>query len=94
MGLSSEQFARAARAEESQLRVLRLQRMSEREVRALLAGDPAEAAIWVQCAAEFGLAAAQVRFGRMLLEGQGIQRDATLALRWFVRAASNGIRKQ
>ena len=66
--------------------MLRLQRMKEREIRALLC-DPATAAPWVKCAAEFGLAAAQLRYGRMLLEGQGTAKDSALALRWFVRAA-------
>jgi Sel1 repeat len=87
MGLSPQQLARAQAAQERALRMLRLARMNDRELRALLGGDAASAAPWVQCAAEFGLPAAQVRLGRMLLEGLGVVRDSALALRWFARAA-------
>jgi uncharacterized protein len=74
MSLSNEQFARAAAAEASQLRVQQLQRMNHRELQLLLGGDPAEIVPWL-------------RFGRMLLAGQGVERDAALALTWFNRAA-------
>jgi uncharacterized protein len=87
MGLSPQELARAEAAQEKELQMLRLVRMKDRELRALLGGDPAVAAPWVRCAAEFGLPAAQVRLGRMLLEGQGLERDDPQALRWFVRAA-------
>jgi uncharacterized protein len=87
MSLSAEQFARAADAEASQLRALRLQSMSHRELHSLLCGDPVEAARWVRSAAVYGIPAAQLRFGRMLLEGRGVARDPDLALHWFARAA-------
>ena len=46
----------------------------------LLTGDPAEAAVWVRSAAEYGVPAAQLRLGRMLLEGNGVERDERAAL--------------
>jgi uncharacterized protein len=88
--MTRAEFARAAAREASELRVRRLTRMSDRELRALLVGDPAEAAVWVRSAAEYGMAAAQLRLGRMLLEGTGVQRDEAQALSWFVRAAERG----
>ncbi len=90
MGLTAEQFARAAALETQQLRVTRMFTMNDRDLRALLTGDPAEAAEWVSSAAEHGIPAAQVRLGRMLLEGQGLERNAEAAYAWFSRAASQG----
>jgi hypothetical protein len=90
MSLTLEQFERAAELEAHQLRLQRLQRMSYRELQSLLAGDPAEAAVWVRSAAEYGVPAAQIRLGRMLLEGNGVERDERMALMWFVRAADRG----
>lgn len=55
----------------------------------LLASDPQRAAPWVRAAAECGLVEAQVRYGRLLLEGRGVRRDACAALAWFRRAAAN-----
>ncbi len=74
--------------ESSQERLARLTRMSFGALHALLAGDPVEAAGWVRCAAECGLAAAQLRLGRMLLDGSGVQRDEAAAFAWFARAAA------
>jgi uncharacterized protein len=88
--LTEAQFQQAAARQESLERVQQLQRMSPRELRALLSGDPATAALWVRSAAEQGLAAAQLRLGRMLLAGRGVARDAALALAWFRRAAAQG----
>ena len=79
MALTPEQFARAAAFEAHQERLARLQRMSYRELQVLLTGDPEEAAVWVHSAAEYGVPAAQLRLGRMLLEGHG---GATSALPW------------
>ncbi len=90
MRLTAAQFARAAALEASQLRLRRMLRMSHRELRDLLAGDPAEAAEWVSSAAEHGIPAAQLRLGRMLLEGRGVPRDEKAALEWFARAARRG----
>ncbi len=90
MALTSEQFERAATLEAHQQRLVQLQRMSYRELQLLLTGDPAEAALWVRSAAEYGVPAAQLRLGRMLLEGNGVDRDEAAALNWFLRAADRG----
>jgi TPR repeat protein len=90
MTLTPEQFERAAAFEAHQQRLVQLQRMSYRELQRLLTGDPAEAALWVRSAAEYGVPAAQLRLGRMLLEGNGVERDERAALNWFERAAARG----
>jgi|SRR5580698_1233682 TPR repeat protein len=90
MALSREQLARAAAAEERQLRMAQLQRFSYRELQQLLSGDPVEAAAWIRSAADYGLVAAQLRLGRMLLAGNGVPQDAAAALCWFRRAAARG----
>lgn len=90
MALTREQFDQASAAEERQLRMAHLQRLSYRELQQLLGGDPVQAATWIRSAAECGLAAAQVRLARMLLEGTGVPRDARAALGWFERAAAQG----
>ena len=90
MALTPEQFARAAAFEGHQERLIRLQRMSYRELQVLLTGDPAEAALWVRSAAEYGVPAAQLRYGRMLLEGNGVDRDERAAFLWFTRAGDRG----
>ena len=90
MGLTPAQFARAAALEVDELRMRRLVRMSYGELHTLLSGDPAEAAEWVGSAAQCGVPAAQLRLGRMLLEGRGLPRDPAAALRWFTRAAERG----
>jgi uncharacterized protein len=90
MSLTAVDFARAAAMEAQQLRLNRMLRMSERELKSLLTGDPAEAAKWVLSAAEHGIPAAELRFGRMLLEGTGVPRDEKAAFDWFSRAARRG----
>jgi TPR repeat protein len=70
--------------------VARLLRMTPDDLNALFSGDQAEAAAWVQLAATHGLAAAQVRLGRMLLDGTGVARDQAAALGWFKTAARSG----
>ncbi len=90
MTLTPEQFERAAALEAYQQRLVKLQRMSYRELQELLTGDPAQAALWVRSAAEYGVPAAQLRLGRMLLEGNGVGRDERAAFTWFVRAADGG----
>src|ERR1700733_12976339 len=87
MSLTAQDLARVEAAEAGQQRMLRLQRMSHYELRALLGGDPTEAAVWITSAAEYGLPAAQLRLGRMLLEGHGVTKNAALAIFWFRRAA-------
>lgn len=88
MALTQAQFDRAAALEISQQKVAQLSRLSYGKLSALLTGDPAEAAEWVRHAAQAGLPAAQVRFGRMLLAGRGVPRDPAAALEWFSRAAA------
>ena len=73
-----------------EISVSKLQRMKAHELSALLSGDPAEAARWVELAARHGLAAAQLRLGRILLDGIGIEKDQTAALGWFKTAARSG----
>jgi hypothetical protein len=74
----------------SEISVSKLQRMKAHELRALLSGDPPEAARWVELAARHGLAAAQLRLGRMLLDGTGLEQDQAAALGWFKTAARSG----
>ena len=83
-------FDRRAAVEADYLRMCRLRRMSYGELQALLAGDPAEAAPWVEVAARYGLAEAQVRLGQMQLDGLGAAKDPFAALSWFLRAANTG----
>jgi hypothetical protein len=90
MSLSREQFARAAQAEERQQRVERMLNMNYADLYGFLINDSREAAVWVRSAAEFGIAAAQLRFGRVLLDGVVMPRDAAQALYWFQRAAEQG----
>jgi TPR repeat protein len=67
-----------------------LAQMNTPRLRALFAQDPVRAAEWVYVVAAEGLPAAQVCYGRMLLEGTGIVKDPVSALRWFRRAAVSG----
>jgi len=90
MALTPEQLERAAAFEAHQERLVRLQRMTYRELQTLLTGDPEEAALWVRSAAEYGVPAAQLRLGRMLLEGRGVEKDERAALSWFTHAAEQG----
>ena len=71
-------------------RVAALTMMSPAELMALLSGDPYEAAPWVEAAALCGIAEAQVRLGRMLLEGQGVATDERAAFACFLCAAAGG----
>ncbi len=88
--LTAAQLARAAALEAHQLRLQRLLRMSGGQLHALLGCDATEAAEWVLSAAECGVPAAQLRLGRMLLEGCGYARDPAAAYGWFARAAAGG----
>ncbi|HEV2272107.1 MAG TPA: tetratricopeptide repeat protein [Steroidobacteraceae bacterium] len=90
MTLTRAQFGRAAAMEEHQQRLGQLAQMSPGSLHALLTGDPVQAAAWIRSAAECGLAAAQVRLGRMLLEGREVERDERAAFVWFSRAAAQG----
>ncbi len=88
MALSREQLTQASAAEDSHRRMEDLRHFNYRELQELLSGDPARAAVWVRSAADQGLVAAQLRLGRMLLEGTGVEVDARAALTWFERAAA------
>ncbi len=59
-------------------------------LRTLLAGDPARAGPWVHAAAEAGLPEGQVRYGRMLLDGAGVNKNEAGAYGWFRLAAERG----
>lgn len=77
-------------AEARYRRMCALQAMGGAELRTLLGGDQAKAAPWVETAARFGVAEAQVRYGRMLLDGAGVDPDPKAAFDWFARAARAG----
>jgi hypothetical protein len=66
----------------------RLRQMSPGELRLLLAGE--DVAPWIESAARYGVAEAQVRLAQMHLDGAGAPRDAGVALAWFTRAARKG----
>jgi TPR repeat protein len=77
-------------ASPAEVSVDNLKRMKPRALAALLSGDPVEAARWVELAARHGMAAAQLRLGRMLLDGTGMAKDEAAALGWFKTAARSG----
>jgi uncharacterized protein len=83
-------FHAAAEAEARFLRMCALQRMTPGELRSALAGDAAQAAPWVEAAAMFGVASAQLRWAQMLLGGVGAHKDPPAAFRWFAQAAGQG----
>jgi TPR repeat protein len=80
----------AERAADSIARMARLATMSSSQLANLLGGEAGQAASWVEAAAIHGIVPAQLMWGRMLLEGQGVARDRAAALRWFRRAAQTG----
>ncbi|MGF6692598.1 TPR repeat protein [Metapseudomonas resinovorans] len=55
-----------------------------------LAADPRQAARTILAAAREGVTEAQTLLGQILLDGQGIEQDATLARTWFGIAAEGG----
>ena len=69
-------------------RVAALCEMPPERLHAALTGDGA--ANWVEAAAKCGLVEAQLRLGRMLLDGTGIDKDEAAAFAWFERAAACG----
>ena len=79
-----------AKPRKTEISVESLKRLKPRELAALLSGDPVEAAPWVELAARHGLAAGQLRLGRMLLDGVGMSKDEAAALGWFKTAARSG----
>jgi len=71
-------------------RMAALSMMGAEELRTIFAGNPASAAAWVIAAANGGLVEAELRFGRMLLSGEGVPKDERAAFEWFGRAAAQG----
>jgi len=69
-------------------RVAALSLMPRQAVRAAITGQ--EAVSWIKAAAACGLPAAQLRLGRMLLEGEGLAPDRKAAFRLFEAAAIQG----
>jgi TPR repeat protein len=64
--------------------------MSQERRQAVFSQDPARAAPWIYAVAVEGVPQAQVSYGRLLLEGRGVDKDAAAALTWFQRAAARG----
>lgn len=62
--------------------------MTRDRIAARLSGPPEERATFLGDAAEAGDAAAQAAFGQLLLDGDGVARDARAALVWFTRSAA------
>jgi len=69
-------------------RVAALSMMARDELSTTLQGE--SAAAWVTAAANCGFAEAQVRLGRMLLEGDGVARDTEAAFACFQSAVESG----
>jgi TPR repeat protein len=82
----SEQLRVAAEAEAHCVRMTRLSRMSPAQLARVLAGKGTDAAPWIESAARYGVAEAQVRWGQLRLEAG----EAAEALAWFERAAVQG----
>ena len=87
---TGDRWAAARTAEAHYLRMSRLRRMDTPSLRRLLSAGPAQVAPWLESAALYGNAQAQVALGQMLLDGAGVARDPERALRWFLRAAEAG----
>lgn len=64
--------------------------MTADELRALLERDPEQAESTVQALANQGVIAAQILFGRMLLDGNGLMKSQAAALAWFEHAGQTG----
>lgn len=68
--------------------MLDLATLSRDDIAARLSGSPPERAAFVADCAAAGEAEAQLVLGQMLLDGNGVARDAAAALGWFTRAAA------
>jgi TPR repeat protein len=68
-------------------RLAALTTMGPEKLRAAIAGADAQA--WVAAAAACGVPEAQLRLGRMLLEGEGIAQDRSAAFKWFSELAES-----
>jgi TPR repeat protein len=71
-------------------RVAALTMMEPQKLASLLGGDPTGAAPWIAAAARLDIVEAQVRLGRMLLAGEGVDENRAAAFAWFARAADAG----
>ncbi|HTW34784.1 MAG TPA: tetratricopeptide repeat protein [Rhizomicrobium sp.] len=71
-------------------RVAALTMMDPQALAKLLGGNPENAAPWIAAAARLDIAEAQVRLGRMLLAGEGVEENRPVAFAWFARAAQAG----
>jgi len=60
------------------------------QLRTMLQDNPASAARAILIAAQQNMVDAQALLGQILLDGNGIEQDAALALTWFQIAARNG----
>lgn len=69
-------------------RVAALTMMNDGALSLALSGE--QAALWLNAAANIGLAEAQLRFARMLLSGEGMAPDPARAFRLFSAAAAHG----
>ena len=69
--------------------VAALASMPAQKLQSVLSGEPQEAARLVAAAARWGIVEAQLRFGRMLLAGEGVAQDEAQAFAWFSRAAQS-----
>ncbi len=69
-------------------RVAALTMMTPEELSATLRST--DAAPWIEAAASCGIAEAQLRLGRMFLEGEGVARDAHAAFACFLCASQSG----
>lgn len=64
--------------------------LTRAEIAARLSGKPGDRAAFMREAAEVGMADAQALYGQLLLDGDGVVRDAAGAFAWFNRAAAQG----
>lgn len=71
-------------------RVAEMAGLPREKLASLLSADPGRAAPWVEACAALGVIEAQVRWGRMLLAGEGVAKDALAAFRQFEAAAEAG----
>jgi TPR repeat protein len=81
---------RATGVQQSSISFLELQNLSRIQLKEKLAGEPEEAARWLEAAAKYGLVEAQTAFAQVLLDGRGVQHDARAAASWFTIAAGAG----
>lgn len=69
---------------------IRAQHLNDDQLRDLLHRNRDDAVRWIRAAAEAGMAPAQIVWGQLLLNGNGIGRAPKAAFAWFERAAASG----